>query len=148
MSLTDLAASTSTASRFSPVSRKGFGYLNGVPVITLPGNPVSSLVSFELFVRPALRKLGGFEDLDRPRLVAALEVDIPVSPDRRRFLPGIVDLRRLVVSPVGRRGSHLIANAAGPIASSRCRAGAPTGCRFDSRRALAGRLTAPVGLRR
>lgn len=96
-----------------PGKPQGFGYLHGVPVVTLPGNPVSALVSFELFVRPALRKLGGFEDLDRPRLVAALEVDIPVSPDRRRFLPGIVDLRRLVVSPVGRRGSHLIANAAG-----------------------------------
>ncbi|MEX5634821.1 gephyrin-like molybdotransferase Glp [Parafrankia sp. FMc2] len=42
-----------------PGKPQGFGVMNGVPVFTLPGNPVSALVSFELFVRPALRRMRG-----------------------------------------------------------------------------------------
>jgi molybdopterin molybdotransferase len=45
-----------------PGKPQGFGVLDGVPVFTLPGNPVSALVSFELFVRPAIRRMRGFAD--------------------------------------------------------------------------------------
>ena len=51
-----------------PAKPFAFGRLaaSGIPVFGLPGNPVSSVVSFELFVRPALRILGGHIDLHRP----------------------------------------------------------------------------------
>ena len=49
----------------------GRGTVDGVPVVTLPGNPVSSFVSFEVFVRPALRAALGHPHPERPRVVAA-----------------------------------------------------------------------------
>ena len=49
-----------------------FGTINGRPVFGLPGNPVSTLVCFYLYVRPALRKMGGREDLGLPRVDGAL----------------------------------------------------------------------------
>ncbi len=47
-----------------------FGVLKGVPIFGLPGNPVSSMVSFELFARPALRRMMGRLDAERPRVRA------------------------------------------------------------------------------
>src|SRR5205814_10503229 len=44
-----------------------FGSLESRPVFGLPGNPVSAMVTFELFVRPALRKMAGCRGIDRPR---------------------------------------------------------------------------------
>jgi molybdopterin molybdotransferase len=60
-----------------------FGTLGNRLVFGLPGNPVSAMVTFELFVRPALRKMGGLRSLLRPRVMArALE---PIAnPGRRR----------------------------------------------------------------
>src|SRR5690606_7644311 len=60
------------------------------PLLALPGNPVSSYVSFELFVRPAIRTLMGLTDVHRPRTRATLTADGPLtSPKRRRqFLRG------------------------------------------------------------
>ena len=59
----------------------------GRPVLLfgLPGNPVSSFVTFELFVRPALRRLAGHRDLLRPRDRAVLEEPVSKSPGRRGF---------------------------------------------------------------
>jgi molybdopterin molybdotransferase len=51
----------------------------------LPGNPVSSFVTFELFVRPALRRLAGHRDLLRPRDRAVLEEPVSKSLGRRGF---------------------------------------------------------------
>ena len=51
-----------------PGSPATFGMVGHVPVFSLPGNPVASMVTFELFVRPALRKMTGRCDLFRPRL--------------------------------------------------------------------------------
>lgn len=59
-----------------------WGRLQGVPFVGLPGNPASTFVCFELFVRPALRRLGGFGTLHRPRLQVALAQ--PVQPNRSR----------------------------------------------------------------
>jgi len=52
-----------------------------VPVFGLPGNPVSSLVSLELFARPALRKMMGHSVLDRPRVIATAPDGLPRRPD-------------------------------------------------------------------
>ena len=60
-----------------------FGSLGGRPVFGLPGNPVSSMVTFELFVRPALLKMGGHRRLFRPRVRARAAEPIP-NPGRRR----------------------------------------------------------------
>jgi molybdopterin molybdotransferase len=61
-----------------PAKPFAFGVLKetGTPVFGLPGNPVSALVSYELFVRPALRSMAGCAVLDRPRLAAVAEVDL------------------------------------------------------------------------
>lgn len=58
-------------------------------IFGLPGNPVSSLVTFELFIRPALRQLVGANDVDRPRLRVRLEAPTLAS-DRIEFQRGIV----------------------------------------------------------
>ncbi len=54
---------------------------SGTPVFGLPGNPVSAMVSFELFVRPALRILSGHRVLHRPVVTAIAEEDVPRLPD-------------------------------------------------------------------
>ena len=63
-----------------------FGRVGGTPVIGLPGNPVSTLVGFELFVRPAIRKLQGQARLRRPAVRAALAADHVKAGERRQFL--------------------------------------------------------------
>src|SRR5205085_2983389 len=61
-----------------PAKPFAFGTLAGTPVFGLPGNPVSSIISFELLARPALRKIMGFADeaLDRPHLQATADEEI------------------------------------------------------------------------
>ena len=49
-----------------------FGLLQGKPFFAMPGNPVSALVSFEVFVRPALRQMAGHSDVHRPRRSVSL----------------------------------------------------------------------------
>ncbi|MFI2642859.1 gephyrin-like molybdotransferase Glp [Streptomyces sp. NPDC018610] len=94
-----------------PGKPQGFGTVgpDHVPLLALPGNPVSSYVSFELFVRPVIRVLMGLEDLHRPTARATLAADRALSSPRgrRQFLRG----RYLdgEVTPVGGSGSHLIA---------------------------------------
>lgn len=56
-----------------PAKPLSFGVVGGRPVFGLPGNPVSAMVSFELFARPALRAMTGHTDLDRPRVVAVAD---------------------------------------------------------------------------
>src|SRR4029079_562417 len=52
----------------------------------LPGNPVSTMVTFELFVRPALWKLAGRRHLDRPRRSAVLTEPVEHHPGRQEFI--------------------------------------------------------------
>lgn len=63
-----------------------------VPVFGLPGNPVSSVVSFELFARPALRRMMGFDDdhLDRPRVRAIADEPLPRRPDDKTHFARVV----------------------------------------------------------
>ncbi|MER5929600.1 gephyrin-like molybdotransferase Glp [Streptomyces sp. NPDC002054] len=96
-----------------PGKPQGFGSIgpDRTPLLALPGNPVSSYVSFELFVRPAIRALMGLPDVSRPSLRAVLQADKAIgSPaGRRQFLRGMYDAGSGTVSPVGGSGSHLIA---------------------------------------
>ncbi|TDC74371.1 gephyrin-like molybdotransferase Glp [Streptomyces hainanensis] len=103
-----------------PGKPQGFGLLgpSGVPLFALPGNPVSSYVSFELFVRPALRAMAGLapDALHRPRVQARLVAPGPLSspPGRRQFLRGVHTPPAAgehvgTVTPVGGASSHLLA---------------------------------------
>jgi molybdopterin molybdotransferase len=71
-----------------PAKPFAFGVLKetGTPVFALAGNPVSALVSYELFVRPALRSMAGCAVLDRPRLAAVADVDLPRPRDGKLHL--------------------------------------------------------------
>ncbi|HLM64524.1 MAG TPA: gephyrin-like molybdotransferase Glp [Acidimicrobiales bacterium] len=88
-----------------------------VPVFGLPGNPVSSMVSFELFARPALRRLAGHpaDRLHRPRLAAVADEALPRRPDGKlhlaRVLVGVDADGRLHVRSAGGQGSHQLAAA-------------------------------------
>ncbi|MEV7955471.1 gephyrin-like molybdotransferase Glp [Streptomyces sp. NPDC088141] len=96
-----------------PGKPQGFGSIGPehTPLLALPGNPVSSYVSFELFVRPAIRALMGLQDVNRPTARAALNTDEALSSPagRRQFLRGTYDAEAGTVTPVGGSGSHLIA---------------------------------------
>ncbi|MEU9038287.1 gephyrin-like molybdotransferase Glp [Streptomyces sp. NPDC048352] len=98
-----------------PGKPQGFGTVgpDHTPLLALPGNPVSSYVSFELFVRPAIRALMGLpqSEVSRPSVRAVLKADQPLrSPAaRRQFLRGAYDAEAGTVTPVGGSGSHLIA---------------------------------------
>jgi molybdopterin molybdotransferase len=71
-----------------PAKPFAFGVLadSAMPVFGLPGNPVSAMVSFELFVRPALRRLGGHRILHRPVISATTEVDLHRAADGKLHL--------------------------------------------------------------
>ncbi|MBT2505524.1 molybdopterin molybdotransferase MoeA [Streptomyces sp. ISL-98] len=96
-----------------PGKPQGFGSIGPehTPLLALPGNPVSSYVSFELFVRPAIRALMGLKDVHRPTVRATLSADKPLSSPagKRQFLRGTYDEESGTVTPVGGAGSHLVA---------------------------------------
>ncbi|MGK2321525.1 molybdopterin molybdotransferase MoeA [Gordonia rhizosphera] len=82
-----------------------------VPIVTLPGNPVSSLVSFEVFIRTPLRAAMGLPP-DRRRVHAHLESDIRSPAGKRQFLRGVLsrsepdDAEGFAVKPIGPPASH------------------------------------------
>ncbi len=69
-----------------PGNPQTLGSVEGVPFFGLPGNPTSTYVGFEIFVRPALRYMQGHTALDRPRHPARLAHDVKKKQDRRYFL--------------------------------------------------------------
>jgi molybdopterin molybdotransferase len=93
-----------------PGGPQGAGTVDGVPVVTLPGNPVSSFVSFEVFVRPALRRALGHAEPDRLHTTARLTAPLRSPAGRRQFLRGRFSAGE--VSQVGGPGSHLVAHLA------------------------------------
>lgn len=66
-----------------------FGQYHGIPYFGLPGNPVSAVVTFELFVRPALLRLGGRMKVEKPRVMAEL-IDSIHSDGRESYLRSVV----------------------------------------------------------
>jgi molybdopterin molybdotransferase len=93
-----------------PGGPQGAGTVDGVPVVTLPGNPVSSFVSFEVFVRPALRRALGHASPDRLHVPARLTDPLRSPEGKRQFLRG--RYAGGLVSQVGGPGSHLVAHLA------------------------------------
>jgi molybdopterin molybdotransferase len=91
-----------------------FGSVGEVPLIGLPGNPVSSLVAFELFVRPAILKQLGRQELERPRLKAVTEEALSSPPHLEQYFRGVA--RRtpegLRVKLTGDQGSHVLRSMA------------------------------------
>jgi molybdopterin molybdotransferase len=98
-----------------PAKPLAFGTVHGRPVFGLPGNPVSSAVSFELFARPGLRKLAGHSTLLRPPVTAAAGEALDRRPDGKVHFVRVVatvDAGRYVVRSAGGQGSHQLAGLA------------------------------------
>lgn len=97
-----------------PGKPQGYGHVgpDRTPIFTLPGNPVSSYISFQVFVLPALRKLMGRTPHARPTVEARLTHAFGSPAGRRQFVRAAYDDG--AVTPVGGHGSHLI----GDLASS------------------------------
>ncbi|MET0965782.1 MAG: gephyrin-like molybdotransferase Glp, partial [Nakamurella sp.] len=84
-----------------------------LPMVTLPGNPVSSYVSFEVFLRPAIRAAMGHPDITRPIVSAPLAAAIDSPAGKRQFRRGQLDTLAGTVAPWGGPGSHLLSWLAG-----------------------------------
>jgi molybdenum cofactor synthesis domain-containing protein len=93
-----------------PAKPFAFGVLQGRPVFGLPGNPVSSMVSFELFARPGLRLMMGHDQLDRVHVEAVADEDLGRRPDGKLHLARVVatpgDDGRFHVRSSGGQASH------------------------------------------
>ncbi|MDQ3739037.1 MAG: molybdopterin molybdotransferase MoeA, partial [Actinomycetota bacterium] len=99
-----------------PAKPFAFGLLGDVPIFGLPGNPVSSLVSFELMTRPCLRRMMGFPRLARTSVVAITDEAIERRPDGKvhfdRVYGAFAEDGRYHVRGVGAQGSHQLAATA------------------------------------
>jgi molybdopterin molybdotransferase len=119
--LSQLGTVEFTRIAMQPGMPQGFGHLGRerTPIFCLPGNPVSSLVSFEVFVRPAIRKLLGKRNLQR-QTIQAISLDrLDKQAGKRQYRRGMLHREpdgRYSVAPVGGHGSHLIAS----MAASNC----------------------------
>jgi len=74
-----------------PGMPQGIGRVAGATIVTLPGNPVSALVSFEVFIRPALRKAMGLPNPERPHRPAVLAESLTSPRGKRQFRRAILD---------------------------------------------------------
>lgn len=87
-----------------PGERQGFGTVDEIPVLALPGRPAAALVSFEVFVRPALRAMAGHADLFRPSVRAAVTHPWRSPAGLRQFVPATLagsPLDGYTVTPLG-----------------------------------------------
>lgn len=93
-----------------PGMPQGSGRVGSTPIVTLPGNPVSSFVSFEVFVRPLIRRLIGHEQLERPRLHAICAREFGSPPGKTQFARVRMHTRDglVMAEPEGGQGSHII----------------------------------------
>jgi molybdopterin molybdotransferase len=83
-----------------------FGEAGGCAVFGLPGNPVSAFVTFLQFVRPAILKMMGANDLDLPKTRVRLAFDLSNKGDRPHYVRGRIDNGRF--APMGRQESHAL----------------------------------------
>jgi molybdopterin molybdotransferase len=97
-----------------PGGPQGSGTFKGLPVVTLPGNPVSAALSFELFLRPALLAAMGHHVVDRVRVRVRSTGELRSPSARRQYRRG--HLEGETVTPIGGPGSHLLAS----FAASNC----------------------------
>jgi molybdenum cofactor synthesis domain-containing protein len=99
-----------------PAKPFAFGTIDGTPIFGLPGNPVSSIVSFEMLARPALRRMMGHRKLARPSHVAVADDDLTRRRDGKvhlmRVLATFEDDGRCHVRSARAQGSHQLAATA------------------------------------
>ena len=97
--------------RMRPGKPLAFGTYAEIPYIGLPGNPVSAMVSFEIFARPAILALGGHQKLRRPRVEVTLMESIR-SDGRESYVRGIVTKveRGYEALTTGSQGSHVMSS--------------------------------------
>lgn len=90
-----------------PGMPQGCGRVAGIPIVTLPGNPVSALVSFEVFLRPPLRAAMGLP-AERPRITATLAEDLTSPAGKRQFRRGVLTFEngQATVTSYGPPASH------------------------------------------
>jgi len=107
--LRELGTVTFRKVAMQPGMPQGFGTIGEarVPLFTLPGNPVSAFVSFQLFVRPAIAALQGTDDLGLPSVRATLTAGVRSPEGRRSYLRGVLGDGE--VTPLSGQGSHQIA---------------------------------------
>jgi molybdopterin molybdotransferase len=101
--------------RMRPGAPLGFGVLRGVPWIGLPGNPVSTMVTFDLFVRPAIRKMLGHERLFRRPVPVKMEEPVSIGARLTHFLRATVrpgEDGELVARLTGSQGSGILTSMA------------------------------------
>jgi molybdopterin molybdotransferase len=94
-----------------PAKPLAFGTIGDVPVFGLPGNPVSSMVSYELFARPGLRSMMGHREMVRPAVRAVAGGDLGRQPDGKTHFLRVVATHedgRIVVRSAGGQGSHML----------------------------------------
>ena len=115
-----------------PGMPQGSGRVGSTPIVTLPGNPVSSYVSFEVFVRPLIRRLLGHQDLHRPHIhaICAREFTSPGAKTQFARVSLRVEDGLLMAEPEGGQGSHIIGGlsradglAVIPVGTDRVRVG-------------------------
>lgn len=104
---------------FYPVAMKpgkpqAFGTVGGVPFFGLPGNPVSVMVSFEQFVRPAILHMQRARALLRPRVMGVADEELVSDPAKEEFIRARIvgDDPVLRVGKTGGQGSHVLSGAA------------------------------------
>jgi molybdopterin molybdotransferase len=100
--------------RMKPGRPQAFGTIGGKPTFGLPGNPVSTMVSFEMFVRPALRKMMGHLTYDNPYIRAVAGENIHSSKGRVNLLRARLERREdeLLAFVTGRQTSGILTSMA------------------------------------
>lgn len=95
--------------RMKPGKPLAFGHIRGVPLLGLPGNPVSSMVAFEQFARPAILRMQGKAHLRKPTVEAIIEEDLENS-GRRAFVRVWAEKRgdEWYASTTGQQGSGVL----------------------------------------
>jgi molybdopterin molybdotransferase len=101
--------------RMRPGAPLGFGRLGGMPWVGLPGNPVSTMVTFDLFVRPVIRRMLGHTRLYRRTVTVTLEEPVTIAAKLTHFLRAIVTVREdhsLSARLTGPQGSGILTSMA------------------------------------
>ncbi|MGH8829319.1 MAG: molybdotransferase-like divisome protein Glp, partial [Jiangellaceae bacterium] len=115
--LTELGTVSFDQVAMQPGKPQGFGTIGeeSTPIFTLPGNPVSAFVSFEVFVRPAIRKMLGSAKLHRQSVKAVLQQSLRSPEGRRQFARARIQPSpdgSYAVTPMSGQGSHLLGDLA------------------------------------